>query len=100
MYYRALYHTFVAKKKAEVDPFVGTHTDLFLINRSGIRKIADGVVDALQKIYAANLEREKQLPEEAEKQLVEAEKLLFPQPSEPPPKVTRESEGDQPCDLR
>jgi hypothetical protein len=84
MYYRALYHTFIAKKKAEVDPYVGSYTDMFIINRLGITKVPDGVIAALEKIYQGNLEREKQLPEEAEKQLIEAEKLLFPQPSAPP----------------
>jgi hypothetical protein len=57
MYYRALHHTFVAKEKAEVDPFVGAYTDMFLINRSGITKIPDDVIAVLQNIYSENLER-------------------------------------------
>jgi hypothetical protein len=95
MYYRALYHTYIAKKKAEVDPYVGPYTDMFLINRLGITKIPDGVIDALKRIYGANLEREKTLPDEAERQLIEAERLLFPQPSEPPADVLPPPTGSE-----
>jgi hypothetical protein len=99
MYYRALYHTFVAKKKAEVDPFVGAYTDMFLINRSRITKIPDEVIVVLKEIYTENLEREKHLPEEAEKQIIEAEKLLFPQPSKPPSEIATSSVERQPGDI-
>jgi len=51
IYCKALYHTYVAKKRAEVDPYVGPYTDMFLINRLGITKIADEVVSALKSIY-------------------------------------------------
>jgi hypothetical protein len=96
MYYRALYHTYVAKKKAEVDPYVGAHTDMFLIHRLGVTKIPDEVIEVIKKIYDENLEREKHLPEEAERQIIEAEKLLFPQPSELPAAILPPPTGSEP----
>jgi hypothetical protein len=35
MYYRALYQTFKAKKRAEVAPGVGGYTDMFLVTKNG-----------------------------------------------------------------
>ena len=71
MYYRALYHTFAAKKRAEVDPYVGTYTDMFLLNRNTATQIPREMIAELEKIYAERIEREKRLPEEAEMKLVE-----------------------------
>jgi hypothetical protein len=83
-YYRALYQTFAAKKRAEVAPGVGDFTDMFLINRNGVTQVPPAVIDVLNEIYAKNLERVRRFPEEAEGQLVEAEMRLFSQPSTPP----------------
>ena len=43
-----------------------------------------GLTAELEKVYAERIEREKLLPQEAEKRLVEADKNLQSQPSEPP----------------
>jgi hypothetical protein len=83
-YYVALYHTFAAKKRAEVDPYVGTYTDMFLLNRDVAGQVPRGLTAELEKVYAERIEREKLLPQEAEKRLVEADKNLQSQPSEPP----------------
>jgi hypothetical protein len=83
-YYVALYHTFAAKKRAEVDPYVGTYTDMFLLNRDVAGQVPRGLIAELEKVYAERIELEKRLPQEAEKRLVEADKNLQSQPSEPP----------------
>lgn len=87
-YYPALYQTFVAKKRAEVAPGVGGFTDMFVLNRNGITRVPDALIQALERIYKANVERVKNFPVEAESQLIEAEKALFPQPSEMPADTT------------
>jgi hypothetical protein len=96
-YFHALYHTFVAKKKAEVDPFVDSATDMFLITRSGVEKIVPATIAELEIIYAETMEREKKLPEEAEARLVKVARSLAVstavQPSEPPGEVL-EKAGD------
>jgi len=84
-YYRALYHTFVAKKKAEVDPYVGIRTDMFLLNRDGVSQVPAEIIEALEAIYSENIERERNLPAEAAVKLFRAKNGLYPpQPSEPP----------------
>jgi hypothetical protein len=90
MYYRALYHTFAAKKRSEVDPYVGTYTDMFLLNRNTVAQIPRQMISELEKIYAERIEREKLLPEEAEMRLIEADKNPDSQPSEPPNKGGRD----------
>lgn len=81
-YYRALYHTFVAKKRAEVDPYVGTITDMFVINRNNIWQVPENVITILESIYRDYLETQNKIPEDAERKLIEAEKNLTNQPTE------------------
>lgn len=50
-YYPALVSTFLAKKRAEVAPGVGTATDMFVVTRAGVTKIPDEVVSALERSY-------------------------------------------------
>src|SRR5207253_2586377 len=83
-YNRALYQTFKAKKRAEVAPGVGAHTDMFLINRTGATQITPKIIEVLEEIHADDLARAKRLPEEAEQKLADAHHELFSQPSEPP----------------
>ncbi|MGA9304174.1 MAG: hypothetical protein WBW31_02095 [Candidatus Sulfotelmatobacter sp.] len=82
MYYRALYHTFAAKKRAEVDPYVGTYTDMFVLNRNMAAQIPREMIAELERIYAERIEHEKRVPEEAEMRLIEVDKNA--QPSDPP----------------
>jgi hypothetical protein len=84
MYFQALYHTFCAKKNAEVDPYVDSFTDVFLINRNGMEPILPSILAELQSIYDERMEREKKIPEEAEARLVKLMSDIRPQPSEPP----------------
>ena len=84
-YFRALYQTFKAKKRAEVAPGVGAYTDMFLITRTAASTINREIIQALEDIHTEDMARTKRLPEEAEQRLVEAHKSLLPQPSEPPP---------------
>jgi len=79
MYYYALYHTFAAKKRAEVDPYVGKYTDLWLVNRNGIFQIPPDITKSLNKFYEDNVEEQKKLPVMAQKVLVEAHKPLWGQ---------------------
>jgi len=83
-YYRALYQTFKAKKRAEVAPGVGEFTEMFLVNRSGVSPIPREVIDTLEKIHKEDIERAKERPEEVEGLLGEFFQELYPQPSTPP----------------
>jgi hypothetical protein len=88
MYFHALYHTFVAKKKAEVDPYVDSFTDMFLIARDGVEKIVPETIAELEKIYAERMEREKNFPEEAAARLAKVAAANIPaQPPKPPAEV-------------
>lgn len=74
-YHRALYHTFAAKKRAEVDPYVGPYTDMFLVHRNVTSPIPRKLIDELESIYEDKIKYEDRLIKEAEIRLVEAEKI-------------------------
>jgi hypothetical protein len=98
-YFHALYHTFVAKKKAEVDPYVGSITDMFLINRASVEQIVPETIAELEKLYAEEMERQKKVPGEAEARLskLAENRRLQPQPLELPPEASYEISDV--CDL-
>lgn len=50
-YFRALYSTFVAKKRAEVAPGVGPFTDMFRITRDGASPVPEVLVSRLAQLY-------------------------------------------------
>jgi hypothetical protein len=68
-YFRALYQTFKAKKRAEVAPGVGELTDMFLITNNGAAPIARELIDALEKIHREDVRRAKERPAEVEREL-------------------------------
>jgi hypothetical protein len=85
-YNQALYQTFKAKKRAEVAPGVGMHTDMFLINANGAVTIDRQVIDGLEKLHAEDISRAKKRPADAEKRLIKLHSALFPtQPPGTPP---------------
>jgi hypothetical protein len=83
-YYRALYQTFKAKKRAEVAPGVGEFTEMFLVNRDGAFPIQREVIEALEKIHQEDREKARTRPDEVEEELAKFFQELYPQPSKPP----------------
>lgn len=77
-YYAALYSTFCAKKRAEVAPGVGKHTDMLFINRNGVTEVDRKVIDKLEKIYEQHKRATKKMLTRVESQIVGHEKRLFP----------------------
>jgi hypothetical protein len=94
-YYRALYHTYAAKRRAEVDPYVGKSTDMFLITQhGGVSKIPDDVIGELEKIYEDTLTFQRQIPDVAEKRLMDVHKGIWDQPVNLPPTELSDSHSN------
>jgi hypothetical protein len=51
--HKALLDTYVAKRRSEVSPTVGSATDLFYIGARGFQDVADGIKRELEQIYQA-----------------------------------------------
>jgi hypothetical protein len=103
-YYQALYHTFKAKKRAEVAPGVGAHTDMFLINAINAVTVDRPVIEGLEKLHADDIARAKKRPDQAGKQLFKLHNTIFPQqssgtppsgPTAPRPQSPRPTRGGQ-----
>jgi hypothetical protein len=56
-YYRALYQTFKAKKRAEVARGVGEFTEMFLVTRDGASPVERKVIEALENIHKEDAKR-------------------------------------------
>jgi hypothetical protein len=50
-FHEAILLTYIAKKRSEVAPGVGTQTDMFFIGAGGYRNLTNDQVDALDSIY-------------------------------------------------
>lgn len=80
-YYKTLFNTFSAKKKAEVSPDVGDKfTDMFIITRGGVSKIPDAIVDKMEQIYKTHLIERKKMVERDLQQIAEADMQASAQP--------------------
>jgi hypothetical protein len=84
-YYVSLYHTYAAKRRAEVDPYVGKATDMFVTtNHGGTSQVPREVMKVLAALYERGLRRERKIAEVADKKLMELHKGLWDQPATPP----------------
>ena len=67
-----LFAVYVAKRRAEVAPGVGTETDLEIITSSGIKKIDGGTLAKLDECY-------QQFQKPASKETIDSvRKLIYP----------------------
>ena len=79
-YYRALYQTFKAKKRAEVAPGVGGYTELFYVTRDGASAVDRSVIDRLEEIHKEDIRRVDLRSTEIDEELSNYFNELYSQP--------------------
>ncbi|MGH6958029.1 MAG: hypothetical protein ACREEW_15290 [Caulobacteraceae bacterium] len=91
-YYMALYHTYAAKRRAEVDPYVGKLTDMFVTTaHGGTSQIPQEVMSVLEKLYERSLDRERKIAKVADKRLMDLHEGIWAQPAQADTQAIREA---------
>jgi 20S proteasome alpha/beta subunit len=96
---RALYLTYVAKKRAETAPGVGQDTDMFVIGPEpgSYSILGTEIKDGLEKIYQANVDKLKELADVAEQKTLEhVQTLIAAQPTRNEPASSASADGTAP----
>lgn len=70
-YGRAAILLYTAKKRAEVAPGVGAHTDMHIITRDGVSPVDSSIQEKIDAIYKAGVERDKQNADTDEEELLQ-----------------------------
>jgi hypothetical protein len=87
-YYYAMYQVYAAKRRSEVDPYVGKNTDLFVITRhGGISQIPPDIMETLGSIYEQELEAQRGILPIAEQKLMALHATIWPA-SSPEPQIS------------